>query len=135
MATRDVRVNAALMTTSTDTQSPSISTRSARLRRTAGAALSAAAAAVVMLPAGSAAASTPPKPRDTHCAAAFALTAVSTFVPPYDTFAQSLDTNGNGYVCMKPVTQAAANALDPRYGLLPGSPLYLVGDDRTARPQ
>jgi hypothetical protein len=82
-----------------------------------------------LLPVSSAAASPPPLPRNTHCAASTTLTAVSSFGPPYDVFAQSLDVNNNGYVCVRPVTQAAANALDPRFGLPSGSPLYLVADD------
>jgi hypothetical protein len=87
----------------------------------------AAAAGAMLLPITSAVADTPPLPIQTHCPAAMTLTAVNDFV--YEDFAAARDLNGNGYVCVKQDATAAANALDPRFGLPPGSPLYLVGDD------
>lgn len=55
------------------------------------------------------------------------------FPEPYLSFMAGLDTNGNGLICESNSPKAAADALDPEFGLPVGSPLYKVGDDSVAR--
>lgn len=117
------------MTTHTTTETRSTSTRAAHSHRIRVTALTVVAAAA-LLPMTSAAAGPPPLPPDTHCPAAQTLTAVTAFAGTiYETFVAASDLNGNGYVCVRPFTDAAATALDPRFNLPPGSPIYHVGDD------
>jgi hypothetical protein len=121
-----------MTTTATGTQTVHTCRRSARARRfaTTGAAT---AAAAMLVPIASASADPPPLPRQTHCAAAYALTPVSDFANTvYESFVTGLDLNGNGYVCVRQAPDAASTALDPHFGLPAGSPIYLVGDDSIA---
>jgi hypothetical protein len=98
-------------------------------RRVAGPIATLALAAPLLCWAAPASADTSQQPKETHCPDAYTLHAPTDFPEPYLSFMAGQDANNNGLVCTKQLTQAAANALDPKYGLPLDSPIYLVRDD------
>ena len=117
------------MATKNITQSDTAHRPAGRARRLVGPAAALALAAPLLCWAAPAGADPAQQPKDTHCPNAALLKAPTDYPEPYQSFMASLDANNNGLVCVHQFNQAAANALDPKFGLPVGSPLYLVSDD------
>jgi hypothetical protein len=117
------------MTTMRNTHSGTAKRSSGWVRRLVAPIAALALAAPLLCWAAPAGADASLQPKDTHCPDGFDLHYPTDFAPTYLAFMTGQDANGNGLVCVKQFTQAAANALDPKYGLPVGSPLYLARDD------